>query len=186
MPLPVSDSLSLSGAVQFVMEKTGEIEARVYAALTEAGLTGALTATGCLHLSALSDPAKYFDHPALSERMPVPPGNWGLPISWQKSRIGRYDLVRLNRADIERWLAAAPANGNKQPPAASPSPRPKKAKKETKADAVAALLREHFPDRPAMTVDELKRVIEQQRTDIGQFSPRTLRRAIAIAWPKSA
>src|SRR5262249_35173411 len=115
MPLPISDSLSLSEAVQFVMEKTGESEAHVCAALTEAGSTGALTATGCLHLSALSDPAKYFDHPALSERMPVPSGNWGLPISWQKSRIGRYDLVRLNRADIERWLGEAAPNGREQP-----------------------------------------------------------------------
>jgi hypothetical protein len=83
MPLPVSASLSLLEAAQFVMEKTGESEASVHDALKEAGLTGALTATGYLHLSAHPDLARYFAHDVLNEREPVPPGAWSLTISWQ-------------------------------------------------------------------------------------------------------
>jgi hypothetical protein len=48
MPLPVSASLSLLEAAQFVMEKTGESEARVHDALKEAGLTGALQPDICI------------------------------------------------------------------------------------------------------------------------------------------
>jgi hypothetical protein len=122
MRLPVSALLSLSEAVRFVGEATSEKENRVRAALREAGLAGAITATGCLHLSAHLDPARYFAHPALNEREPVPPEDWGTTISWMESRIGRYDLVLLNRADIERWLAAAATNGNEQPREANPLP----------------------------------------------------------------
>jgi hypothetical protein len=173
MPLPVSALLSLPEAVRFLEEATSENENRVRAALREAGLAGAITATGCLHSSSLPDPAKYFAHPALNEREPVPPHEWGTTISWLESRIGRYDLVRLNRADIERWLAAAATNGDEQPREKSPSPRPKKAKKDTKPDAIAKILRGRYDARPPMTNDELAREIEEEAKHIGGFKPRT-------------
>ena len=50
--LPVSARLSLSETVRFVAEATHESETSVREALTEAGQTEAITATGCLHLSA--------------------------------------------------------------------------------------------------------------------------------------
>jgi hypothetical protein len=109
MPLPVSTWLSLSETVAFVVEATGEPEDRVRAALTEAALAGEITATGCLHLSMLPFRSQryydiYFAHPALSDRKGVPSSAWGAAISWSKSRVGRYDLVRFERAEIERWL----------------------------------------------------------------------------------
>ena len=111
MSLPVSASLSLSETARFVLERSGETEERVCAALTEAALAGEIVATGCRHLSAL-DPSRtpryydaYFGHAALSNSERVPPWAWATAISWQKSRVGRYDLVRFERANIERWLA---------------------------------------------------------------------------------
>jgi hypothetical protein len=186
MPLPVSDWLSLQEAVKHVIEATGESEARIREALTAAGLAGELIATGCSHLSYLRNLDKYFAHPALNEREPVPPDDWGLTISWEKSRIGRFDLVRLNRADIERWLAVPATYENEQPSEQSLSPRPKKKTKQTKVDDIAACLRERFSKRPAMKIDELMREVKQQAPSVGNFSPRTLERAIAKAWPRSA
>jgi hypothetical protein len=150
MPLPVSALLSLPEAVRFVGEATGENETRVRTALREAGLAGAITATGCLHLSAHLDPARYFAHPALNEREPVPPDEWGTTISWLESHIARHDLVRLNRADIERWLAAAATNGNEQPREESSQlrtegdPRSKK-RSRPKREPAKKLLRGMFP-----------------------------------------
>jgi hypothetical protein len=120
MPLPVSAWLPLSETAQFIMEHTGESEDRVRAALTEAGLTGAISATGCLHLSSHPNPARYFAHPALGDRVTLPPEAWGTAISWRESRIGRYDLVRLNRAHINRWLVTVATNAEGQPREESP------------------------------------------------------------------
>jgi hypothetical protein len=184
MPLPVSALLSLPEAVRFVGEATGENETRVRTALREAGLAGAITATGCLHLLAHPDPARYFAHRALNERETLPPETWGTTISWLESRIGRYDLVRLNRADIERWLAAA--HRNEHPRAEDSSPRPKKGKKETKVDAIAKFLRGRYDARPPMTNYELTRAVKKEAQHIGGFQSRTLQRTIAKAWPKSA
>jgi hypothetical protein len=105
MRLPTSALLTLPETVRLVVEATGESEDCVREALRQAGLAGSVAATGCLHFSAHQNPVKYFAHPALNEREPVPPEHWGLTISWSESRIGRYDLVRLNRADIEQWVA---------------------------------------------------------------------------------
>jgi hypothetical protein len=180
--LPASGRLSLSEAAQFVMERTGENKARVREAMIEAGLAGMLTATGCMHFSAHPDPAKYFAHPALGEPKPVPPQDWGLTISWPDSRIGSYDLVRLNRADIERWLAVAATNGDKKAHEDSPSPRPKKRKKETQVDAIAAWLRERYSNRPAMTVKELMPIVQQDARHIGAFKQRTFEKALKKAY----
>jgi hypothetical protein len=111
MPLPVSPLLSLPETVQLVMGRTGEGEARIRATLTEAALTGAITATGCLHLSYLPTGRRYWEHSALDDRTAVPAQTWGTAISWPESRVGRYDLVRFDRADIERWLASAAIDG---------------------------------------------------------------------------
>jgi hypothetical protein len=184
MPLPAPAWLSLSETIRFVVEATGEGEDRVRAALKEAGLTGAITATGCLHSSTHSDPAKYFAHPVLNDRATLPPETWGTTISWLESRIGRYDLVRLNRAEIERWLAVA--HRNEHPRAEDSSTRPKKGTKESKEEAIAKFLRGRYGARRPMTLDELTRAVEKEAQHIGGFKPRTLQRAIAKAWPKSA
>jgi hypothetical protein len=104
VPLPLSDSLCLAEVGRFVVDATGEDRQRVAAALIEAGITGAISATGCLHSSAHPNLARYFAHPVLGDRQNVPASAWGGPIDWQASRIGRYDLVRIDRAEIERWL----------------------------------------------------------------------------------
>jgi hypothetical protein len=41
----------------------------------------------------------------LRARENVPPEAWDSG-DWSKSRVGRYDLVRFDRAQIERWLAS--------------------------------------------------------------------------------
>jgi hypothetical protein len=40
-------------------------------------------------------------------RAAVSPGEWSGPIDWRLSRVGRYDLVRVERAEIEHWLGTA-------------------------------------------------------------------------------
>ncbi len=107
MPLPVSGSLSLAEAGQFVVDATGAGQHSVAAALKEDGITGSISATGCLHSSALPNLAQYFAHPVLGDRQTVPAAAWRGPIDWRLSRIGRYDQVRIDRAEIERWLATA-------------------------------------------------------------------------------
>jgi hypothetical protein len=113
MPLPVSRLLSLSETLQFIAHASGENENSVRAVLTGAAFAGEIVATGCLHLSMLPFRSRqsyesYFAHPALSDRTSVESSAWGGgPISWELNRVGRYDLVRFDRADIERWLASA-------------------------------------------------------------------------------
>ncbi len=152
MTLRVPSCISLQEAVSSVMKATGESENCVRAALAEAGLTGAINATGCLHLCSLPNPAKYFAYPVLNERETVPKQAWGATISWLESRIGRYDLVRLNRADIERWLVAAATNGNEQPREENPrlraepgNPQSKK-RSQPQRDVVKRCLQKMFPD----------------------------------------
>jgi hypothetical protein len=121
MPMPLSALLSLQETVQFAVERTGEAVNRICAALTDAALKGELVATGCRHNSAL-DPARsvryyatYFGHSALSDREIVPPSAWGGPISWPKSRVGRYDLVIFERSELERWLGSAETDPQSDP-----------------------------------------------------------------------
>jgi hypothetical protein len=107
MPLPRSTWLSLAETVVFVVEAAGEPIDAVQAALIDAALAATITATGCLHLSTSPNLARYFAHPVLSNRQTVPASMWGAAIDWQRSRVGRYDLVRFERAQIERWLSTA-------------------------------------------------------------------------------
>jgi hypothetical protein len=151
MPLPAPAWLSLLEAVRSVVEATSESEDRVREVLTGAGLMGAIIATGCRHLSSYKDSARYFAHPFLDERETVPQEAWGTAICWSKSRVGRYDLIRLDRADIERWLAAAATNGNEQPREESSqlrtepgNPRSKK-RSRPKREPAKKLLRGMFP-----------------------------------------
>jgi hypothetical protein len=183
LPLPVSTWLSLCEALKFVIESTGEDETRVRKALRDAGLTGKLTATGCLHLSASPDPKRYFAHPALANRETIPPENWGLQISWPESRIGRHDMVQLNRVDIEPWLAAI--NEGEQPRGESRSPQTKKGNKPWKVDALVDWLRNRYETRPPMSVDELMRSAKLEVVHIGIFGKRTFENAIAKAFPRA-
>jgi len=107
MRLPVSGLLSLAEAGQLVVDATGKDQTSVADALIEAGINGAISATGCLHSSTHRNLARYFAHPVRSDRQNVPAQAWSGPIDWRESRIDRYDLVRINRADIERWLSTA-------------------------------------------------------------------------------
>jgi hypothetical protein len=102
-------------------------EDRARAALIEAGLAGAFIATGCRHLSNHQDLERYFAHQVLDDPEAVPQQAWGTTISWLGNRIGRYDLVRLNRGDIERWLASA--HRNEHPRAEDSSPLPLEGRK---------------------------------------------------------
>jgi hypothetical protein len=107
MPLPRSAWLSLAETVQFVIEETGESEGRVRVALTKAALAGTITPTGGRHASAHPNRERYFAHPVLYPREAVPPEAWGTTIAVGQSRVGLYDHVRFERAEIERWLGTA-------------------------------------------------------------------------------
>ena len=115
VPLPLSGLLSLAEAARTIADDTGEDHQRIKAALVEAGLAEAIIATGCLHLSAHPNPVRYFAHPVLGERQEIPTQAWGEPIDWRRSRIGRYDLVRLDRIEIRQWIANAGQESQTQP-----------------------------------------------------------------------
>jgi hypothetical protein len=194
MPLPVSPWLSLLEAVLFVVDATGKDKSRVAEELIKAALTGEITATGQLHLSAalLRDPARYFAHPALSKRENVPPSAWGGKINWVRSRIGGYDLVSINRAEIERWLATAgpePADtsGNGEKVAlAVPGPtsganapeamRPARRKQTMVAAASEYIATTYATGIPAGKTDKML-AVEYTRSTGARMSERTMRRA---------
>jgi hypothetical protein len=182
MPLPASDSLSPLEAVQFVVKATGEPVQRVCTALAEAALAGTMTATGCRHLSAHRDPAKYFAHPVLAARETVPSEAWGAPISWAKSRVGRYDLVRFNRADISRWLAAA--SDRQSGPNTMPQAAPPSGIRTNKAETAETACREWLagvterPPSKDVAFEEARDVVKQ----IGPLS----RKAFERAWAREA
>lgn len=113
MPLPLAASLTLAEVGRFVSETTGEADKRRVAdALVNAGASGAIQATGRRHASAHPKLQQYFAHPVLYDRENVPAAYWSVgPIDWQLSRIARYDEVRIERAEIQRWLGASSATG---------------------------------------------------------------------------
>jgi hypothetical protein len=124
LPLPVSGLLSLAEVHRFVVDATAEDKQPVATVLIEAGITGAISATGCLHSSAHPNPARYFAHPVLGDRQNVPAAAWGGPIDWRLSRVGRYDLVRVERAEIERWLGTAvDKSRTEEQPGVGPEPQ---------------------------------------------------------------
>lgn len=61
-------------------------------------------------------------------------------------------------------------------------PRPQRARRagnrQTKKDALSGWLREKYPSRPSLTVDELMLAIQREAAPIGRFSRRTLETAI--------
>jgi hypothetical protein len=57
-------------------------------------------------------------------------------------------------------------------------------RKPSKVEAIAGALSQLFPDgRPPITNDEIGRRLKDPELGLGGFSPRTLSRAIAKAWP---
>jgi hypothetical protein len=187
MPLPAPAWLSLLEAVQFVVEATCESEDRVREVLTGAGLMGTIIATGCRHLSSYKDSARYFAHPILDERETVPQEAWGTAICWSKSRVGMYDLIRLDRAEIERWLAAAATNWNEQPREETPplraEPRNPQSKERPrpKRDVVKRVLLKMFPNG-LPSKDELPDYMLLKKCsspDLKDTSPDTIVRAAA-------
>ena len=115
MPLPVSGLLSLAKVLRFVVDATGEDHQTVANSLREAGITGAIWATGCLHLSAHPNLTRYFAAPASPNRRSVPSTAWNEPIDWRLSRVGRYDLVRIDKSEVERWLARSIKSRRRKP-----------------------------------------------------------------------
>jgi hypothetical protein len=192
MPLPESALLSLPETVRLVTERTGEAADRVYTALTEAALSGAIVATGCLHLSGI-DPARsaryyaaYFGHPALSDREIVPAAAWSAPISWPKSRVQRYDHVRFNRADIDRWLASA-ATSRQSEPVAQPiepqaAPSGIRTNREAAAEAACRKWISELGERPARK-DAAFELAKTAVESTGPLSRKAFERAWAIEAP---
>jgi hypothetical protein len=138
--------------------------------------------------------------PGEPEPVEIPPGEGG-KIDCVASRVGEGtllttyrsvtiawdDVKRLAQADVERLAKEA------QTP---PAPPPKQARNRPLiaaeagplVKAVALELRRHFPeDRPrGLTRDKLMLyVYAQAGGKIDVFSPATLDRAIALAWPGS-
>jgi hypothetical protein len=122
MSLPASAWLSLRQAIDLIIQITSESEARVRESLQDAGLAGEIIATGHTHSSyAPRHTEKYFQAPQRGHEQ-VPKQEWGGCINWNISRIGGYSSVRIDRAEIFRWLrTAAPGNGD---PSGSASPAP--------------------------------------------------------------
>jgi hypothetical protein len=193
MPLPVSTSLSLLGAVRFVVNATGESEDCVRTALIDAGITGAISATGCQHSSAHPNLARYFAHPVLSGRENVPSWAWSGPFDWRASRVGRYDLVRIDRAEIGRWLAPARpktadtagtgeqvAAAALEPQAANAAPRAAKrpnGSKQTMEAAAREYIAATYPNGiPAGKTDKMI-AAEYTTSTRAPMSERTVRRA---------
>jgi hypothetical protein len=184
MPLPLSGSLSLLDTVRFVAAATGEPAQRVCAALTEAALVGAITVTGCRHLSAHRDLAQYFAHPALKDREMVPPEAWSAEISWSKSCVGRYDLVRFDRAEVERWLASAATQSEPAAEASETQASPSGIR-TNKAEAAEEACRQwilQLADRPAnkdAAFETAKKAVES----IGTLSRKAFERAWTVEAP---
>jgi hypothetical protein len=192
MQLPQSTLLSLPETVRLVADRTSGAIERVCAALIEAALSGVISATGCLHLSGL-DPARsaryytaYFGHPALSDREIVPPAAWSAPISWPKSRVQRYDHVRFNRADIDRWLASA-ATGRQSEPVAQPiepqaAPSGIRTNREAAAEAACRKWISELGERPA-NKDAAFELAKTAVESTGPLSRKAFERAWAIEAP---
>lgn len=85
-------------------------------------------------------------------------------------RVFWSDLV-VDGAELEGFLTNGPV---------SQSPK----RKATKVEALTAIMRDHWQERPAMTANEMGAFIRKSHLDIGEFSTRTLNEAIARAWPK--
>jgi hypothetical protein len=186
MPLPVSPLLSLPETVQLVMGRTGESEARIRATLTEAALTGAITATGCLHLSYLPTGRRYWEHSALDDRTAVPAQTWGTAISWAESRVGRYDLVRFDRADIERWLASAATDGQSavsEPQTNEPKTIPSgtRTNRAAAAEAACGTWVKNLTERPA----NIDTSFDDATTAVAKIGPLS-RKAFARQWAINA
>jgi hypothetical protein len=184
MPLPVSAWLSLQDAVRFVIGATDEDEDRVRAALIEAGLAGVIAATGCLHLSAHPNAARYFAHPVLADRTPIPTQTWGTTISWPESRVGRYDLVRFDRADIERWLAAATdrESASVAEPEAGVTPTGIRTNRAAAAEEACRQWLSRLKERPA-NKDAAFETAKTAAAETGPLSRRAFERAWAAAAP---
>lgn len=57
------------------------------------------------------------------------------------------------------------------------------ARKLTKPKALAEILRNRWPTRPELKINEIDKIIRDDAQTIGQYSERTLKTAISIAWP---
>jgi hypothetical protein len=86
---------------------------------------------------------------------------------------------------------AIPVPGKKPLPAddghveESSSPCRKTISKQNKVEALAAILRERYPTRPAMSVDELMEAVKNEAAQhIGTFKKRTFEDALAITYPQ--
>jgi hypothetical protein len=122
MPLPESTSLTLQQAIRLIAKRVRKPMQCVREAFVTAAIEGRITATGCPHASTLYGEPEYFDAP-LSPRTDVKPEAWEDEICWQKSRVGRYSSVRIDRAEIDRWLGMATEHvEGKAVPAATVSP----------------------------------------------------------------
>lgn len=85
-------------------------------------------------------------------------------------RVFWSDLV-VDGAELERFLTNDPV---------SKSPK----RKATKPAALAEILRNRWPERPELTINEIDKIIRADARTIGNYSLRTLKTAVGIAWPR--
>jgi hypothetical protein len=188
MPLPIADSLTLTEAAHYIAEAENESLDRARSALVEAGLLAKIVASGCCHRSAHRSLARYFEAPPYP-RQAVPAETWGEDKDWQRSRLGRYSAVRIERAAIDHWLgtgksqpAAAPeppggfARGYQQPPTAAThlSAAPRTAMQEAAYKFVMATYPNGIP------AGKTNKALAAEYRDLtkGPMSERTMRRAL--------
>jgi hypothetical protein len=99
-----SARLSLLETVRLVARQKGVSGARAQHLLREAASNGEITASGHRHASAVFPQPEYWAA-ARGRRFAVSVEEWADEIGWRINRVGRFDLVQFDRAEIERWLA---------------------------------------------------------------------------------
>ena len=106
MGLPSPDSLSLSEAINFIVQRCGCSKRKAKEALCRAGQDGLLKASGDIPLSIYPN-AKICDAHPVRRREALSAGDWGTDIDWTNGKVGRYFSVSIKRLSIEAWLNTA-------------------------------------------------------------------------------
>ena len=104
MGLPSPGSLSLSEALNYVVQCCGCSEREAKEALHRAAQGSLVKASGDIPLSAHPNPKIRDAHP-VRKREALRAADWGDQVYWTTGKVGRYYSVTIERTSIEAWLA---------------------------------------------------------------------------------
>jgi len=103
MGVPSPGSLSLSEAINYIVQRCGCSEREAKEALRRAAQESLLEASGDIPLSAHPNPKVRDAHP-VRKREALRAADWGDQLDWATGKVGRYYSVTIERASIEAWL----------------------------------------------------------------------------------